>query len=437
MRSPLHTSSAPRALLALFGALVLATACSKAPARPQRLPITVAIVVAKHADVPYIVEANGIVTPIQAANVSAQVSGMITRVAFTEGQEVRKGQLLFQIDPRPYENAYQQATAAYSRDSASAASATDQVNRYQKLVAANVITPEEALQYATTAATTAATVRSDAAAVATAKFNLDNASIRAPITGKTGSVLVREGNLVSAGVGPLVVINQTRPITIRFSVPSSELATLLRYSPHGGLPVSAVPGGGSAGTSPLDSTQGSNAPEGSPLAEAMAAQQGGGVEPEQGTLSFIDNAVDTTTGTLQLKATFANKNGDLWVGQFAAMKMRLYVEQQALVIPAQAVVNGQKGTYVYTLDADSKAHQHAVVVERTADNLAVIAAGVSNGDRVVTEGQSRLTDGAQAILRGAGDPPDTAAGSAAVSGAGRGGRRGGGRGAGGSTDGKR
>ena len=428
MHSPLQFPGARRALPALSTALVLATACSKPQPRPQRAPITVAVAVAKRADIPYVVEANGVVTPIQSANVSSQVSGMITRVAFTEGRDVEKGQLLFQIDPRPYENAYHQAQAAFARDSANAANATQQRDRYRKLVEASVITPEEAQQYETTAATAAATVRSDAAAVATAKFNLDNTSIRAPISGKTGSVLVREGNLVSTGMGPLVIINQTKPITVRFSVPSSELASLLRYAPNGGLPVTAVPGGGSSGATSLDSTQGGGAPEASPLAEAMAAQAGNGVEPEQGTLSFIDNAVDTTTGTLQLKATFANKDGNLWVGQFAAMKMRLYVEHQALVIPAQAVVSGQKGTYVYTLDGDSKAQQHAVVVERTADNLAVIAAGVSDGDRVVTEGQSRLTQGAQTSLRTAGDPPGTAAGSAATGGGrrGRGGRRGGG-----------
>jgi membrane fusion protein, multidrug efflux system len=428
MHSLLHALRTRCAIPALGAALVL-SACSKPPERQAHPAVTVTVSVARRADIPYIIEANGVVTPIQSAAVSSQVDGIVTRVDFREGQEVRTGQELFQIDPRPYQNAYNQALATYERDSATAANAAAQSERYGKLVSAQVITPEEAQQYQTTAATTAAVLRADKASLATAKFNLDNTTVRAPISGKTGSLLVRVGNLVRSGGTPLVVINQIRPITVRFAVPSSELPKLLRYAPNGGLPVTAVPGGGTLAASPLDSsTQATSMPESSPLAEAMAAQEGAGTEPESGTLSFIDNAVDTTTGTVQLKATFDNKDGDLWAGQFASMRMRLYVEQGALVVPAQALVSGQKGTYVYTLDAENKAEQHPVVVERTADNLAVIAAGVSEGDRVVTEGQSRLTPGATASLRTAGtpgasdsegDPP--AAGSTAA----RGGRRGG------------
>ncbi len=395
-----------RAVPALCVALGFAAACSKPQQRPPRPPVTVTVTTARRADVPYIVEANGVVTPIQSANVTAQVDGIVTHVAFKEGQEVRKGQVLFQIEARPYQNAYDQALAAYRRDSATAANAAAQQARYAGLVQGGVITQEEAQQYQTTAAVTAATVAADRAALATAKFNLDNATVRAPISGKTGSLLVRVGNLVRSGIGTLVVINQVRPIMVRFAVPSSELPNLQRYAVKGGLPVSAMPGGGTAPVSADTSALGGAAPEASPLAEALAAKEGGHVAPEQGALSFIDNAVDTTTGTVQLKATFPNTDGNLWVGQFASTRMRLYVERGALVIPAQAIVNGQQGTYVYTLDQDSKAQQHQVVVERVADGLAVIAAGVNEGDRVVTEGQSRLTPGAPASLRTAGTPAD-------------------------------
>jgi membrane fusion protein, multidrug efflux system len=169
------------------------------------------------------------------------------------------------------------------------------------------------------------------------------------------------------------------------------------------LPVTALPGGTAAGT-PADSTSiPSPMGESSPMADALAAQQGAGVQPEQGTLTFIDNAVDTTTGTVQLKATFPNRDGALWVGQFASASMRLYIERGALVIPSQALQSGQQGTYVYLLDADNKAQQRPVVVERTANGLAVVAAGLAEGDRVVTEGQSRLTPGAVATLRTASD----------------------------------
>lgn len=407
MRSLQQFVRVSRVAPALCGALALSASCAKQQARPPKLPVTVAVVAARRADVPYIIDANGVVTPIQSAAVASQVDGIVTRVAFQEGHDVTRGQVLFEIEPRPYENAYEQARATYSRDSATAANARFERDRYRKLVDAKVITPEEAEQYETLAATSAATLRADAALVATAKFNLDNTTVRAPIAGKTGSVLVRVGNLVrAAGSQPLVVINQIRPIMVRFSVPSSELPKLLRYAPRGGLPVTAMPGGGTPASSPLDSTmQAAVAPESSPVAEALAAQQGSGTQPEQGTLSFIDNAVDTTTGTVQLKATFANADGDLWAGQFASTRMRLYVEQGALVIPAQAVVTGQQGTYVYTLDADNKARQHTVVIERTTDGLAVVAAGVAEGDRVVTEGQSRLTPGAAASLRTSVDPP--------------------------------
>lgn len=395
-----------------LGAALVIAACSKPAQRPERVPVTVSVVAARRADLPYIVQANGVVTPIQSAVVAPQVNGIVRRVAFREGQEVTKGQELFQIDPVPYQAAYEQAVANFQRDSATAANARSERDRYQKLVASGVITEEEAEQYETTAATSDATVRADAALVATAKFNLDNTTVRAPISGKTGGLLVRVGNLVSAAGGqPLVVINEIRPIMVRFALPSSELPKLQRYAVKGGLPVTALPGGGTAGGSPLDSTAApSPMDESSPMADALAAQRGANVRPEQGTLTFIDNAVDTTTGTVQLKATFANEDGALWVGQFASASMRLYVEQGALVVPAQALQSGQQGTYVYTLDADNKAQQRPVVVERTANGLAVIAAGLAEGDRVVTEGQSRLTPGAVATLRSASDTGTTTAG---------------------------
>jgi membrane fusion protein, multidrug efflux system len=432
MQLPLHSAGAQRALPALFLALVAATACSKSQARPQRPPVTVAVAVAKRADVPYIVQANGVVTPIQSASVSAQVSGIVTRVAFHEGQEVAKGQLLFQIDPRPYENTYLQARANYQRDSANAGNAAAQRDRYDRLVSAKVITEMEAQTYQTTAATTAAVVRADSALMATAKYNLDNTSVRAPISGKTGAVLVREGNLVSNGGQALVVINQIRPITVRFAVPSSELPRLQRYATNGGLPVTAVPGGGTSNASPLDSTQGSSTAESTPMSDALAAQAGADVPPEHGSLSFIDNSVDTTTGTLQLKATFDNKDGNLWVGQYASTSMELFIERGALVVPSHALVTGQKGTYVYTLDAENRAVQHAVAVERTLNGLAIISAGVNDGDRVVIEGQSRLTPGAKASLGGAGDSGAVGAGQPGGPGGqgATGGRRGGRRGRG-------
>jgi multidrug efflux system membrane fusion protein len=429
------------------------------------------------------------------------VDGIILTVDFQEGDEVVAGQPLFGIDPRPYRNAYDAALAVLARDSATEAHAKEELNRYEKLLKSRVVTEQDMAVQLTTASTAAASLRADQAAVATAKFNLDNTIIRAPIAGKTGSLLVRQGNLVrSGGAQPLVLINQVRPILVRFAIPSSQLPLVLQYGAKGGLPVTAVPGGiapaspsidslaaaamanpvqdapagprggnggvgggdvtgSSSGGQPAGSRGGFGPPRGpgggaggpdgprtrSGAAAGVVAQQGagalsatsgasalGGGERMMGKLTFIDNAVDTSTATVQLRARFDNSNGRLWAGQFAAMSLHLFDEDSALVVPTQAVVTGQRGTYVYIVDQSDTARQRAVLVERTAGNLSIIANGLRDGDRVVTEGQARLTPDSPVRLRTASDMGGDAGG-----GAGRGGRRGGRRGGGGGTDGAR
>jgi multidrug efflux system membrane fusion protein len=421
---------APRAIFCVIGSVL--ASCSKPENRPQRPPVAVAVVSARRAPVPYTLDANGTVTPIQSAAVAAQVDGIITSVFFQEGQEVTRGQPLFQVDPRPYRNAYEQALAALMRDSATAANAQKQVSRYSKLVEQRYVTREEGDQLEATSAASDAVVRADRAAVANARFNLDNTTIRAPISGKTGSLLVRVGNLVHAnGSTPLVTINQVRPIMVRFAVPASQLPLILQYGARGGLPVSAIPGGAAPSASLGDSSTGPPVdapaqltPAGSPAGarqdppnDPPAAPS---TTPAHGTLTFIDNAVDTATGTVTLKATFSNTDGSLWAGQFAATTLRLFVEQNALVVPSQAVVTGQKGTYVYVVDGDT-AKQRPVSIERTAGGIAVVASGLTDGARVVTDGQSRLTPGARVLIRS----PNDSAGGGAAAGAmgGRGGRR--------------
>jgi len=432
-------SSARSRLTRVLLALVALASCSKPQNRPQRPPVAVAVVAARRAPVPYTLDANGIVTPIQSASVAAQVDGIVTDVLFHEGQEVARGQPLFQIDPRSYRNAYDVAVATLARDSATAANAAKQVNRYSQLVAQRYVTKEEGDQLEATSAASEATVRADRAAVANARLNLDNTTVRAPIAGKTGSLLVRVGNLVHAnGATPLVTINQVRPIMVRFAVPSSQLPLILQYGARGGLPVTAIPGGVAAAGALGDSSAGPpvDAPEQLTPASSNGNGSGGAVRqsgnsdpsatgaissaPARGTLTFIDNAVDTATGTVTLKATFDNHDGALWAGQFAATTLRLFVEQNALVVPTQAVVTGQKGTYVYVVDGDT-AKQRPVTVERTAGGIAVLANGLADGARVVTDGQSRLTPGARVMIR---SPNDSAGGGAAAGQVtGRGGRR--------------
>jgi membrane fusion protein, multidrug efflux system len=450
-----------RASLPLYAAALLGsfafTACAKKQERPARPAATVAVAQARRATVPYVIEANGVVAPMQSVAVTPQVDGIITSVAFQEGQEVQRGQALFRIDPRPYENAYEQALAVLARDSATWVNAKQNADRYRQLLAAKVITPQEGDVQLTTAATSEATLRSDRAAVAQAKFNLDNTVVRAPITGKTGSLLVKQGNIVRAGgTTPLVIINQVRPILVRFAIPSSQLPLVLQYGSRGGLEVAAVPGGvapaspsidslaaaatanpiqdrqgrtgvergGNSGNSgaaggdavPRDGAamdgagagsgarDGQSTPGGQPAGRAGVVQQGGATGDRMfGKLSFIDNAVDTATGTVQLKATFDNMNGRLWAGQFASTSLHLFDEDSALVVPQQAIVTGQRGSYVYIVDRADTARQRAVTVERTAGGLAIVANGLRDGDRVVIDGQSRLTPDSPVRIRSASD----------------------------------
>jgi membrane fusion protein, multidrug efflux system len=453
--------SSRRASLPFFAvALVIPFAlsgCKQKQERQARPVPTVAVVPARRASVPYVIEANGIVTPLQSASVVPQVDGIIQSVDFEEGQEVRQGQPLFHIDPRPYQNAYDQAVAVLARDSATWVTAKVNADRYRQLMASKVVTPQEGEVQLTSAATAQATLAADRAAVSQARFNLENTVIRAPISGKTGGLLVRRGNLVhSGGTTSLVLINQVRPILVRFAIPSAQLPVVLQYGARGGLPVTAVPGGVAAATPSIDSLaaaamaepvdgagdaaasvgggrggqagrggrggRGSRVARASAMTAGAAVQQGGPAgDRMMGKLSFIDNAVDTATGTVQLKATFDNSNGRLWSGQFATTSLHLYDQDSALVVPQQAIVTGQRGSYVYIVDRADTARQRAVIVERNAGGLAIISNGLKDGDRVVVDGQSRLTPDTPVRLRGAGDN----AGGGARKGGRRGGRGGG------------
>jgi multidrug efflux system membrane fusion protein len=421
--------------------LLLAAGCSKKQDARSRPPVPVLVTRVKKADVPYTIEANGVVTPLQSASVNAQVEGIIQRVAFREGQDVTKGQVLFEIDSRPYRASYQQALANLARDRANAENAQREAQRYATLVQQDYVTREQADQQRANAASSAANVAASQAAVASARFNLDNTTIRAPISGRTGGLLVREGNLVrAAGTTPLVVINQVSPILVRFAIPSTQLPLLQRYGTTGGLVVQATPNTGLAtsvdsnAAGPIGLTVGGGDPGqsngGGPPGTAPAATRPAAAssqlvaltQPEHGSLFFIDNAVDTTTGTVLLKASFPNPNRRLWAGEFVTARLELFVEQNALVVPAAAVVTGQQGPYVYVVSDSLTVKQRPVTVERTAGSITVIAAGLRDGETIVSEGQSRLTPNAKVVI----NTPQGAPASGAA-----GGRRGGRPGAGG------
>ena len=426
-------SRTPRARPPFFlsVALLAAMACSKPPAKPTRAPVTVAVIPVRRASLPFTLEANGTVTPLQTASVAAQVDGIVQQVLFEEGHEVTKGQLLFQVDPRPYQAAFKQAQSAVARDAVTMTNLAVDADRYEKLAKSQVVTEQEVESHRAAAAAARATVQADSAQLATAKFGLDNTEIRAPISGRTGGLLVRAGNLVRANGGtPLVVINQVRPIQVRFSVPGGQLPMILHYYRGGasGLPVTVTTTSGTAqGQQAAPQAAAPDAsPATAPATKPVVLSGNLNDPPIEGTLFFIDNAVDTTTGTVQLKAKFDNKSGMLWAGQFVAASLRLFVEEGALVVPAQCVVSGQRGTFVFVIDSANRAQQRPVTVERNMNGLAVIASGLREGERVVTDGWSRLTQGTPVELRSA---SDSAPAGGLAGRAGRGGR-GGGRGSG-------
>jgi len=354
-------------------ALLLASGCaSKKRVRQPRVPVRVAV--ATEAPMPYQLTSVGTVEAIRSATVAAQVGGVVTRVLFREGDYVRAGQVLIHLDPRPFRAALDQAMAVLARDRAHAEAARSDAQRSQTLYEQNVLSQAEWDQKRTDSEASTAMVKADEAAVQTARLNLDYAAIKAPISGKTGALQVHQGDLVRSGTDtPLVTIIQPQPIWVRFTVPDREVTTVLRYKGQNPRVLVEPPGGGA---------------------------------PSDGKLVFVDAAVDPSTGTLLLKGEFPNADGRLVPGQFVDVRLILYVQPRALVVPAVAVSNGQQGTYVYLVQPDSTVAPRPVSVDRTQDNVAVLASGLKPGDRVVTDGQLRLSPGSKVVIR-----PDVPAGA--------------------------
>ena len=366
----------PAAAAAACALLVGVAACSKTPQRPkEKTTVTVAPVTV--ASVPFTVTANGTVEPMQSVAVQPQVAGPILEVAFREGEDVRQGQVLFRIDPRPFQAALAQAQAGLIRDRVQAENAAREAERYASLVSKGYVTQSQADQLRAQAAAQRAVVASDEAAVQAAQLNLGYATIRAPISGRTGGLLVKPGNVVRApNPTPLVEINQLEPVLVRFTVPGRTLADLQR----------AMGGAGRIGV----------------VATPSEADSSGQSTPQQGSLEFMDNAVDTTTGAITLKARFPNTTHALWPGQFLTVKVDLYQQQNVMTVPAVAVQTGQEGSYVFVVDAQNHARMTPVTVARMAGDVAIVTGGLEPGMKVVTDGQSRLFPGAEVQIRGAG-----------------------------------
>jgi multidrug efflux system membrane fusion protein len=411
------------ALLACAGCVDNKAESKQAPRRPA-VPVAVSSVEQKN--MPLQLQAIGTVEAYSVVSVRAQVGGELLGVHVKEGQEVRRGDVLFTIDARVLEATLAQAQAnvardlgqlqqaravlerdearvaqtraALARDQAQAKNAEIQAKRYEDLFSRELIAREQYDQFRTTAEALAATVRADEAdvrsaeetvradqaairaaeqlvradeaAVESTKVQLGYTTIRSPIDGRAGSLMLTQGNVVRASGtndSTLLVINQIRPIYVSFTVPQQQLPVVTRYMATAKLGVTALPAG-----------------------EPRVAS---------GVVTFVDNAVDVATGTIRLKASFPNEDGRLWPGQFATVTLTLASDPDAIVVPTQAVQSGQQGAYVFVVKADSTVELRPVVTARAQGNETVVAKGLQAGEKVVTDGLARLTSGTRVEVR--------------------------------------
>jgi membrane fusion protein, multidrug efflux system len=347
---------------------------------------------------PLTIPAVGTVESIVTVQIRSQVTGQLSQIHFDEGQEVKKGDRLFTLDQRPFRVAIQQAEAVLARDTATYKNAQAQATRSQNLVDRGVIPREQYDTAQATVAALAATVEADKAAVETARVNLQYTEINAPVDGRTGVLNVHAGDLIRASDSAMVVINQLSPIYVSFAVPGRLLTDVRRFQAKGALDLTAVTPSGMSSLAPAQSAPPAGAPA-SGTAGASAAEPPA-APAEHGTLAFIDNSVDPTTGTIRLKGSFPNEDRQLWPGAFVQVTLHLATEANAVVVPAVAVQTSQDGQYVYVVKPDRTVEMRPVKVQRQQGDEMVIAQGVSVGDVVVTDGHLRLTPGATVSERG-------------------------------------
>lgn len=362
-------------MLSIMGAAALLVSLGGAGCRGQQgagygqQTVPVLVAKAEQKTVATRLHAIGRVEAYSTVNIKAQLDGVITEVHFKEGQDVKRGDLLFVIDPRPFEAALLQAQANLARDQAKAAQSTTDEKRYAYLLKQKVGSQQQYDQAHATAAADKAAVAADEAEVQTAKLNLAYTTIRAPIDGRTGNLLVHQGNLVKNNADtPLVVINQISPVYVDFSVPEQSLPDVRRSMSERTPPVEvSIPG----------------------QQDAL----------EKGELSFIDNSVDMKTGTIELKGLFSNKDGKLWPGQFVDANLILDERPGTVVVPSQAIQTGADGSYVFVVDHEMKVQSRPVVVGSSDDGQTVVERGLTSGETVVTDGQLRLVPGARVSIK--------------------------------------
>ncbi len=348
----------------------------QAQGAPPRAAVPVTAAPVRSETVPLELKTFGTVQALSTVDVKSQIGGVLTKVHIQEGQEVQAGDLLFTIDPRPMKAAVDQAEANLARDRVQRENAEKEAQRQEDLLKKGLTAEDVSEQSRTTAKAFAAAVKADEAALENARLQIEYCSIRSPITGRTGDQVVHQGNLVKANDVTLLTINQIEPIQVSFSVPQQELPVIKREMALSKLEVRAIIPG-------ADGT------------------------PEKGELTFVNNMVDQTTGTIQLKGTFPNSSRRLWPGQFVNTVLNLAVQSNALVVPSQAIQTGQKGSYVFIIKPDMTVEARPVEVERSFDSMAIVRSGLQAMEQVVTDGQLRLTPGVAVSIKSEGETPKT------------------------------
>ena len=342
-----------------------AAADKKGKASPA-IPVIVAAVTEQ--SMPLKIQAIGNVEVQASVSIKSRLDGQIVKVGFSDGQDIARGQMLFEIDARPLQAQLQQAQATLGRDKAQLDRARAQEERYKDLLQKGFVSQDAYAQFRTNVDTAAATVRASEAAAENARLQTEYTVIRSPLEGRAGKILIQQGNLVKANdTVALVVINQLAPIYVSFAVPEQYLGMIRKYMAVGKLAVEALP----------------------PGATDVAAS---------GTLAFVDNTVDATTGTVRLRASFPNKDKSLWPGQFVGASVTLNETQNAIVVPSQAVQTGPRGQYVYVVKDDA-AQMREISIERVDGAQTIVAKGLAAGEQVVTSGQSRLVPGMKVSIR--------------------------------------
>jgi membrane fusion protein, multidrug efflux system len=358
------------AMTALVALSLLLSACTTRTAETApNLAVPVTVAKAEQKTVPINLTAIGTAEAFSTVSIKSQVNAILEQVHFKQGDFVKKGDLLFTLDARPFQSSLAQAQANLARDKAQEELNQVQATRYEKLFAAGVAPREQYDQMRANADAQQALVHADEAAVESAKLQLQYCTIYSPVDGRTGALQVYPGNLVKENDVPvLVVINEISPIFVDFAVPEQYLGVVKKYMTGGRLQIQSTPYG-----------------------DTVA---------ETGYLTFVDNNVDNTTGTIKLKGTFPNGDHRLWPGQFSTVSLRLAEEEKATVVPSQAVQTGASGDFIFVVKSDSTAESRPVKVARQIDGETVISSGVAPGDTVVTDGQLRLIPGIKVQVKG-------------------------------------